>query len=69
MSIAIAGMVLLLVLIVNVQVCGVDAHERASGLATPGTVTVRMTPTEDATNTTLNKVKFAQEVDQLRKSE
>jgi hypothetical protein len=64
-SIAIAGILLLMV---SVQVSGVDVHERASGLATPGTVMVQMTPTEDATITTLNKVKLAKEVDQLRKS-
>src|SRR5947209_13004324 len=58
-GIAIAGMLLLLVFMVSVQVSGVDAHERASGLSTPGTVTVQVTPTEDVTVTTLNKEKLA----------
>src|SRR5450759_464949 len=62
---AIAGMVLLLVLMVWVPVSA-RADERASGLATPVTGTVQATPTEDATVTTLNKEKLAQEVQQLK---
>ena len=65
-SIAIAGMLLLLVLIVWVPVSAVGAHERASGHATLALGTVQATPTEDATVTALNKEKLAQEVDQLK---
>jgi Pentapeptide repeats (8 copies) len=63
---AIAGMVLLLVLMVWVPVSA-RADERASGLATPVTGTVQATSTEDATVTALNKEKLAQEVQQLQK--
>src|SRR6266700_1115277 len=49
-----------------VQVSTASAHERASGLTGPGTVTVQATPTEDTTVTTLNKEKLAQEVQQLK---
>src|SRR5947209_19219422 len=63
-GIAIAGMLLLLVLMVWVPVSAAGAHEEALGLATPGTGTTQETPTEDATVTTLNKEKLAQEVQQ-----
>ena len=63
-SIALAGMLLLLVLMVWVKVEAVGAYEGVSGLATPGTV--QATPTEDATVTALNKEKLAQEVQQLK---
>jgi hypothetical protein len=43
-GIAIAGMLLLLVLVVWVPVSAAGAHERASGLATPVTGTVQATP-------------------------
>src|SRR6266487_5620261 len=63
-GIAIAGMLLLLVLMVWLPVSAAGAYEGTSGLATPGTV--QATPTEDATVTALNKEKLAQEVQQLK---
>jgi Pentapeptide repeats (8 copies) len=63
-AIAIAGMLLLLVLMVWIPVSAAGAYERASGLATPVMGTVQVTPTEDATVTALNKEKLAQEVAQ-----
>ncbi len=65
-GIAIAGMVLLLLLMTWVSLSAVSAHEGTSELATPGTVTAQATPTVDATVTTLNKEKLAQEVQQLK---
>lgn len=65
-SIVVAGMLLLLVLMIWVPMSAADAHERASGLATPGTGTVQATPTLDATITALNKEKLAQEIQQLK---
>jgi uncharacterized protein YjbI with pentapeptide repeats len=61
---AIAGILLLLMLMVWVPVSGVDAYEGTSGLAAP--ITALATPTEDATVTELNKEKLAQEVQQLK---
>lgn len=60
-GIAIAGILLLLVLMVWVPMSAVDAHEIARGLATPIMVTVQSTPTEDATVTALNKGKLEHE--------
>src|SRR5690242_6634080 len=65
-GIAIAGVLLLLVLMVWVPVSTAGAYEGASGLATPVTGTVQVTPTEDATVSALNKEKLAQEVQQLK---
>jgi uncharacterized protein YjbI with pentapeptide repeats len=65
-TIAIAGLLLLMGLMVWVPVSAAGAHEGASRLAGPGTVTVQTTPTEDATVTALNKEKLAQEVQQLK---
>lgn len=65
-GIAIAGMVLFLLLMTWIPLSAASAHEETSGLATPGTVTVQATPTEDATVTALNKEKIAQEVQQLK---
>ena len=65
-GIAVAGMLLLLVLMVWTTVSAAGAHEIASGLAEPVTVTVQATPTEDATVTALNKEKLVQEVQQLK---
>ena len=65
-GIAIAGMLLLLVLMVWVPVSAAGAYEGALGLATPVTGTVQATPTEDATVTALNKEKLAQEIQQLK---
>ena len=65
-GIAIAGMLLLLVLMIWVPVSAAGAYEGASGLATQVTGTVQATPTEDATVTALNKEKLAQEVQQLK---
>ena len=64
-GIALAGMLLLLVLMVWIPVSAVGAYEGASGLAGPRMATVQATPTEDATVTALNKEKLAQEVQQL----
>ena len=65
-GIAIAGMLLLLILMVWVPVSAAGAYEGASGLATPVAGTVQATPTEDATMTALNKEKLTQEVQQLK---
>src|SRR6266487_5169447 len=65
-SIAIVGILFLLILMVWVPASATGAGERASGLATSVTGTVQMTPTEDATVTLLNKEKLAQEVEQLK---
>jgi hypothetical protein len=48
-SIALAGMLLLLILVVWVPVSAVGAHERAAGLATPVMATVQASPTIDPT--------------------
>src|SRR5437870_10252721 len=63
-GIAMAGILLLLVLTVWLRVSAAGAHERAPELAKR--VTVQATPTVDATVTTLNKEKLAQEVQQLK---
>src|SRR5690349_6304286 len=65
-GIALAGLLLLLVLMMWIPVSAADAHEEAWGLAVPGTLTAQATPTEDATVTALNKVKLEQEVQQLK---
>ncbi len=65
-GIALAGMLLLVVLMAWVPVSAADTHEEVSGLAMFGTVTVQTTPTVDATVTALNKEKLAQEVQQLQ---
>src|SRR2546421_684940 len=64
-GIAVAGMLLLLVLMVW-YAASAAAYEGASGSATPATLTVQTTPTEDATITALNKAKLEQEVKQLQ---
>ena len=53
-GLAVAGVLLLLVLMVWGPVSTADAGERASGPATTETVTVQATPTVDATVTVLN---------------
>jgi len=63
-GIAIAGMLLLLMLMAWISVVAAGAHEGASGFTR--SVTALATPTEDATVTTLNKEKLAQEVEQLK---
>lgn len=65
-GVALAGVLLLLVLIAWIPVLAVGAHEVGLGSATPGTVMAQVTPTEDATVTALNKEKLAQEVQQLK---
>jgi hypothetical protein len=65
-GIAGAGILLLLILLVWIQVSAAQAYEGASGSATTGALTVQTTPTEDATVTELNKEKLAQEVQQLK---
>src|SRR5690242_9678380 len=65
-GIAFVGMLFLLMAMVGRSVSAADTHEEIAGLAGPGTVTVQVTPTEDATVTTLNKEKLAQEVQQLK---
>src|SRR6266487_4971985 len=62
-GIAIAGMLLLLMLMVWISVVAAGAHEGASG--STRSVTALATPTEDATVTTLSKEKLLQEVNQL----
>ncbi len=61
-GIAIAGMLLLLVLMAWIPVSAAGAEMRASGLA--AIVTVQATPTEDATVTALNKEQLTQQVEQ-----
>ena len=65
-GIALAGMLLLLVLMIWVPVSAAGAYEGPSGLAPTVMGTVQTTPTEDATVTTLNKEKLQQEVKQLQ---
>jgi uncharacterized protein YjbI with pentapeptide repeats len=65
-GIALAGMLLLLVLMIWVPVSAADTYEGASGLATSVMGTVQATPIEDATVTALNKEKLAREVEQLK---
>ena len=60
------SMLFLLMCLALVPLSAAGAHEETSGMATPTTVTVQATPTEDATVTALNKEKLAQEVLQLR---
>src|SRR6266700_354925 len=65
-GIAVAGILLLLLLMVWVPVSEAGAYEKAFGFARLGTGTVQATPTEDGTVTALNKEKLAQEVQQLK---
>ena len=65
-GIALAGTLLLLVLMMWIPVLAVGAYEGSSGLAISGTVTVQATPTVDATVAALNKEKLKQEVQQLK---
>ena len=65
-GIAIAGMLLLLMLMAWISGVAAGAHEGVSEFTGPVTVTVLATPTEDATVTTLSKEKLAQEVEQLK---
>lgn len=65
---AVAGLLLLLMLMAGLPVSAADTHEEISGLAGPGTVTVQVTPTEDATVTALNKEKLEEEVMQLQQA-
>ena len=65
-GIALAGMLLLLVLLVWVPVSAAGANEGASGLATPVTTTVQATPTEDATTTALQKEQLTLQNDKLK---
>jgi uncharacterized protein YjbI with pentapeptide repeats len=65
-SIVIAVILIFLILTLWIHISAAHADERAFGLEVPGTNTVQMTPTEDATVTALNKEKLAQEVEQLK---
>ena len=65
-SIAVVGMLLLLVLMVWVPASTAGAYEGTLELAGQGMGTVQATPTEDATVAALNKEKLAQEVQQLK---
>ena len=65
-GIAIAGMLLLLMLMTWISVLAAGAHEGAPGSTRPVTLTELTTPTEDATLTALSKEKLAQEVKQLQ---
>ena len=62
-GIALAGMLLLLILMVWVPMSAVGADEGASGPATPTTGTMQATPTVDATMTALNKQKLERDND------
>src|SRR2546421_630451 len=64
-SIAVAGVLLLLVLMVWVPVSAAGAYEGALGLATPVTGSVQATPTVDPTMTALQKEQLTQQVRQL----
>ncbi len=64
-SIALVGVLLLLVLMVWIPVSA-GAQERASVLATPRTGTMQATPTVDVTVTALSKEKLGLETDQLK---
>lgn len=57
---------ILLVLLWWTPVLAANTYQGTLALATKASVTVQATPTEDATVTTLNKEKLAQEVQQLR---
>ena len=65
-SIVLAGILLFLILTLWIHISAAHAVERELGLGVPGTITVQITPTEDATVTALNKEKLAQEVEQLK---
>jgi uncharacterized protein YjbI with pentapeptide repeats len=65
-GIAIAGMLLLLVLVAWGPVEASGAPVRASGLGSEGSVTVQATPTEDATVTALSKEQLTLQVKQLQ---
>ena len=65
-SIACAGILIFLILVLWIQVSTSHAYEGSSGSATRGTLTVQTTPTEDETVTALNKEKLTQEVQQLK---
>ena len=65
-SIAVAGMLLLLILVVWVPVSAAGAYEGLSGLATPGTGTVQATPTVDPTMAALQKEQLTLQNDKLK---
>src|SRR5215470_12586166 len=65
-SIVSAGILLFLILTLWIHISAAHADERALRFVAPATLTVQMTPTEDATLTALNKEKLAQEVQQLK---
>jgi uncharacterized protein YjbI with pentapeptide repeats len=62
-GIIVAGVLLFLVLMTWVPAPAADKHERVSGVAILGTITVQATPTVDATVTVLNKEKLQHEND------
>lgn len=65
-GIIIIGILSVLVFIIWTLGSTVHAYPMVEGQTQPGTVAIQVTPTEDATVTTLNKEKLAQEVQQLR---
>jgi predicted negative regulator of RcsB-dependent stress response len=65
-GIIVASVLFLLLLMMWVPLSATSAHEKRSGSATSGAVTVQTTATEDATVTALNKEKLMQEVEQLK---
>jgi uncharacterized protein YjbI with pentapeptide repeats len=65
-GIAFAATLLLLMAIAGPPVLAAHTAKEIAGIAGPGTDTVQVTPTEDATVTALNKEKLAQEVQQLK---
>jgi len=67
-GIALAGMLLLLVLIVWVPVSAADAYEVTPGPATSVTATVQASPTADTTMTALQEEKLRQDINQSQHS-
>jgi uncharacterized protein YjbI with pentapeptide repeats len=61
-GIASVSMLFLLTCLALIPLSAASAHEGTAGVATPTTVTVQATPTEDATVTALNKEQLAQQV-------
>ncbi len=61
-SIASVSILFLLTCLALIPLSAAGAHERTLGVATPTTVTVQVTPTEDATVTALNKEQLIQQV-------
>ncbi len=65
-GIAIVGILFPLLLILWGPMSAFSSYKTVQGLATPATVTVQTTPTEDATVTALNKEQLTLQVKQLQ---